>query len=335
VGKTGLDALIIGSGVIGLTTGVLLQESGRTVRIIARESYPDTTSANSGAIWGPFLSEIDKRVLDWSFRTFDELVKLSSVVDSAVQMVSGVCVADFLTDTPEWVQSLNQDHSCDLTQFPAKYICGWGYAVPILDMPAYLDYLARRFLFAGGSIEYAAVDSLDEFSTTAQHVVNCSGLGARRLAHDESLVPSKGQLIVLENPGLSCFFAERGEGPQLLYILPQREKVVLGGTAEVSFRDSEVDPVVGQAIIDRCATVEPRLLRARVLGHRVGLRPCRPTVRLDHQISETGTHIIHNYGHGGSGVSLSWACAEEVLALVAKCETKNRRARPDARIRLS
>ncbi|HMC79917.1 MAG TPA: FAD-dependent oxidoreductase, partial [Acidimicrobiia bacterium] len=47
---------------------------------------------------------------------------------------------------------------------------------------------------------------------------------------------------------------------------------------------------------------------------RVGLRPFRrDSVRLER---EPGARVIHNYGHGGSGVTLSWGCAEEVSALV-------------------
>jgi D-amino-acid oxidase len=29
-----------------------------------------------------------------------------------------------------------------------------------------------------------------------------------------------------------------------------------------------------------------------------------------------GPPRVHNYGHGGSGVTLSWGCAEDTLALV-------------------
>ena len=46
---------------------------------------------------------------------------------------------------------------------------------------------------------------------------------------------------------------------------------------------------------------------------RAGLRPFRAeSVRLEHV---SGTAIIHNYGHGGAGVTFSWGCAGEVAEL--------------------
>ena len=46
----------------------------------------------------------------------------------------------------------------------------------------------------------------------------------------------------------------------------------------------------------------------------VGLRPGRMEVRLERE-EKNGKYLIHNYGHGGSGVTLSWGCADEVVEL--------------------
>jgi D-amino-acid oxidase len=50
---------------------------------------------------------------------------------------------------------------------------------------------------------------------------------------------------------------------------------------------------------------------------RVGLRPARPAVRLETEGTPGGV-IVHCYGHGGAGVTLSWGCAEEVADVVAR-----------------
>jgi D-amino-acid oxidase len=51
-----------------------------------------------------------------------------------------------------------------------------------------------------------------------------------------------------------------------------------------------------------------------VLAERVGLRPFRRSgVRLERDQLRDGRTVIHNYGHGGAGFTLSWGCAREVL----------------------
>jgi D-amino-acid oxidase len=64
-----------------------------------------------------------------------------------------------------------------------------------------------------------------------------------------------------------------------------------------------------------CAAIDPRLRGVTILGHRVGLRPTRPEVRLESEPFGGGVHW-HNYGHGGAGISLSWGCAAEIAAAV-------------------
>jgi D-amino-acid oxidase len=48
----------------------------------------------------------------------------------------------------------------------------------------------------------------------------------------------------------------------------------------------------------------------------VGLRPTRNEVRLEEQAGTGPARLIHNYGHGGAGVSLAWGCAHEVATLI-------------------
>lgn len=318
-----LDALVIGAGVIGLTTAIRLQEAGLRVRIVADRTFYETTSANAGAIWGPFLSEVDSRVLDWSFRTFKFLRHLSTIKESGVRMVSGLGAADFSTTTPMWVHAIDGSSECDPSDLPDPYVCGWRYCAPIIDIPIYLDYLMNCFATLGGSFELRKVQTLSEVTELAAHLVVCTGLGARELLDDRSLTPSKGQLVVVENPGITEFFAERGDGPDLTYILPQDDKVVLGGTAEWDYPTAEADPSIMSAIVARCARIEPSLASCRVLGYRVGLRPCRPMVCLNHDVTHDGAHVVYNYGHGGSGVSLAWACADAVTTIILECISKS------------
>ncbi|MCW3064211.1 MAG: amino acid oxidase, partial [Solirubrobacterales bacterium] len=97
---------------------------------------------------------------------------------------------------------------------------------------------------------------------------------------------------------------------------PHGPRVVMGGIATRDDWRLEPDPAIAAGIVERCAAIEPRLRDARVIEHQVGLRPVRPAVRLEEE-PLGGMRCVHNYGHGGSGVSLSWGCAREVQAILA------------------
>jgi D-amino-acid oxidase len=206
--------------------------------------------------------------------------------------------------------------SCPPGDLPTGYAAGWRFTAPLVTMPTYLSYLTERFRAAGGRIEPVPVPSLDKALAVAPVVVNCSGIGARELVPDLRVRPVRGQVVVVSNPGVEQFFGEHpGPSSQLCYVLPHETTVVLGGTAEPDRADRTPDPEVTRQIIARCTEVVPALAGARVLAQRVGLRPVRDQVRLEPEDRPEG-RIIHNYGHGGSGVTLSWGCAREVATLV-------------------
>jgi D-amino-acid oxidase len=148
----------------------------------------------------------------------------------------------------------------------------------------------------------------------ASTIVNCSGLAARYLVPDPAVLPLRGPKVVVRNPGLDTFLIVGPPGPEGTSYHPHGDVVVLGGSVRES-DDTTPDPAEAAAIISRCAAIEPRLAGSEVLLHRVGLRPGRPTVRLEEEIL-SGTRCVHNYGHGGNGVLLSWGCAREVTELV-------------------
>ena len=142
--------------------------------------------------------------------------------------------------------------------------------------------------------------------------MNCSGVGARSLVPDPELTPIRGQLVSVRNPGITTFFTEdTGESEDLLHIYPHGETVVLGGVAITGDWSLEPDALVSNAVRKRVAAVEPLLGTSDTLDVRVGLRPTRSAVRLE-SVNHNHGSLIHCYGHGGAGVSLSWGCALEV-----------------------
>jgi D-amino-acid oxidase len=311
------SVLIIGAGVSGLTAAVLLAEAGRRVRVIAGEPPSLTTSCTAGAIWGPYLSTYDAATDEWSRRTRRTLEELHAEPSAGVYLVDGVEASRIPTEPPGWATEVDDFRRCTPQELPEGFASGWRYTVPVVDMPAYLGYLQKRLEDAGVLLESGWFSSLNEAAGLAPIVINCAGLGARDLVPDEEIVAVRGELVVVPNPGIEEFFAEHTEDVHdLTYVLPQGDHVVLGGSANEHRLDREPDPEIARGILERCTQVEPRLAGAEIIGHRVGLRPTRPRVRLEHEIIG-GVHILHNYGHGGSGLSLSWGCAYEIAAMVA------------------
>ena len=208
--------------------------------------------------------------------------------------------------------------ACDL---PAGFVSGWRYTAPAVNMPIYLEYLLRRYEGLGGSVSAGTVTSLA--SVAAPVVVNCTGVGARTLVPDPAVMPVRGQVVVAENPGITEFYLDHGNdgddgdsGANYLYVFPHRDVVILGGTAQASASDLAPRPEVSQRILRDCVAVFPSLRGARVVAERVGLRPVRPSVRLEAEALPGGRVLWHNYGHGGAGVTLSWGCAAELTAAV-------------------
>ncbi|MEO3745075.1 FAD-dependent oxidoreductase [Plantactinospora sp. B5E13] len=310
--RSDVDVLVIGAGVSGLTSAVCLAEAGLRVTVWAAEPPERTTSYAAGAMWGPYHVEPVDRVRLWSAQTLEVLRKLATDARTGVRLVPGVEASRKPVDPPEWGNQLDGFRMCEASELPDGFGIGWRYAAPIVAMPVYLGYLRGRLEAVGGNVEIRRIDSLDQALGVAPVVVNCAGMGARDLVPDPDLTPIRGQLVVVENPGISEFFSEdTGLSPDLLHFYPQGETVVLGGTAQPGEWSREPDPDTAAAIVTRCAEVDPRLRGAQVIEHRVGLRPTGPYVRLEEQEFD-GARMIHNYGHGGAGVSLSFGCAAEV-----------------------
>jgi D-amino-acid oxidase len=288
---------------VGLTCAVRLLEAGHRVDVVARDLPRETTSAVAAAIWYPYLAFPPDRVAAWSARTFEVLAGLAEDETSGVRMVPGTEVLAEPAVLPWWAAAV--PGLARASTVPEGYVDGWSFTTPIIEMPVHLDWLRTRVLDLGGTLTRLNVRALPD---GADLVVNCAGLGARLLGADLSITPVRGQVVIVEQFGLDRWWLDPA-GPT--YVVPRSGDVVVGGTEEPGEWSRTPSPQTAAAILERAARLEPRLTGARVLRHKVGLRPARPTVRL-----ERVGRVIHCYGHGGAGVTLGWGCADEVAGLV-------------------
>ncbi len=302
---------VIGSGISGLTCGVALAEAGHHVEIWTRDPPEETVSSVAGAVWYPLRSERDDRTERWARASLAWFTALSRVPGTGIILRSGIDLLRSNVDDTPWRDQLPGFRHASPAELPEGFVDGWvAGPLPVIEMPVYLSYLRRRFRVRG-RVLVRAVTSFDEVD--ADVVVNCAGLGARSLAGDSSVVPIRGQVVRVEQFGLDRFIFDEANPDGVVYIIPRARDVVLGGVREEGVAESRVDRATARTIVERCARLEPRVRDARIVSHAAGLRPGRPSVRVERE-----GRVVHDYGHGGSGVTLSWGCALEVAELVAR-----------------
>jgi D-amino-acid oxidase len=211
----------------------------------------------------------------------------------------------------------------------------YRYDAPTIDMVDYLTWLSDELRRIGGTIVSARVTKpladlcqslLADYK--ADFIVNCLGLGAGIVAGDPTLKPIRGALICIPNNGqefdrievaICISHNDCTDDQDMVYILPTgHSQLLLGGLVEpdVWALDLTLDSDEIRTMLERCARVLRPLARVALSSNssvRMGLRPHRNAgVRVER---DAHLPVIHNYGHGGAGVSLSWGCAAEVADL--------------------
>jgi D-amino-acid oxidase len=306
--RTMSRVIVLGAGVTGLSCAVRLLEAGHDVAVVARDLPLETTSAVAAALWYPHRAYPFERVTAWAATTYTELVRLADDDRTGVVVRSGTEVFRGGTPSPWWASAV--PHLARATELPSGYTDGWTFEAPVAEMPVYLRWLSSRVEELGGTVTRMALPGLPDL---AEVVVNAAGLGARLFTQDASVLPVRGQVVYVEQVGLERWWLDAA-GPT--YVVPRSEDIVVGGSDEEGTWNRTPDEAQAKEILGRARELVPELRRARVLGHRVGLRPARPSVRLELVVGPSGQRVVHCYGHGGAGVTLSWGCADEVAALV-------------------
>jgi D-amino-acid oxidase len=311
-----MNVLVIGSGVSGLSCGIRLLEAGLSAQIWARDLPPRTTSNVAAAIWYPYKAYPEHLVVGWSAVAYADFVQLAQLPETGVVQRTGMEIFPWQVEDPWWRAAVPSFRRAVASELPAGYSDGYVFESPVIEMPVYLGYLMQRFESLGGQIVVRSLTSVDQAFEHCDRVIDCAGLGARELVGDSTLVPIRGQVVRVAQVGIERFWLDDYGPNGVTYIVPRANDCILGGTADEGSEDLTPDPATAAAIIERCAALEPRLRDAEILEHKVGLRPGRPSVRLVAEQPAPGKLLVHNYGHGGAGVTLSWGCAAEVVRLL-------------------
>ncbi|HEY4241779.1 MAG TPA: FAD-dependent oxidoreductase [Kofleriaceae bacterium] len=296
-----MEITVVGAGIIGLTTALVLEERGHRVRVVAAAREDAITSSAAGAVWFPYQVGPPDKVARWAAETRTWLEQLARAGAAGIDVLTGYEITDDAPDAPPpwWAASI------DIARGPAPVTgapLAWIFTAPRAAPAMFLPWLAARV-----RIETGVVTDLAD--VPGEVVVNCAGLAARELAHDDALVPLFGQTVITE---LGDFDArttvtdDRAPGP-IFYAIPRPTELVLGGCSLPGAHAE--DPAITVRILTQAAALGVR--HGRVLRVRTGLRPYRPEVRLARE-----GRVIHNYGHGGAGFTLCRGCADAVAELL-------------------
>ncbi len=307
---------IIGCGVSGMTTGIVLLKEGYSVEIITEKLPEQTTSAVAAAIWLPYEIKPIELANKWSNISYQEFQKLANYPNTGISIIPTKLLLQKEEDA-WWKAAIPNEFIRPLfpNELSVDSTCGYMVQAPLIETPIYLNYLLNTFHTLGGQILMKKVEDIVALSTEKELLINCAGLGSRELLHDQTMYAIQGQIVQLQASNkVPCVLAEYtfgAKGEELAYVVPRKDCVILGGTLVKYAEDTSPKEVVTEGIIKRCQELVKEIRGLPVKNIVVGLRPGRPTLRL-----ERIDNLIHNYGHGGGGFTVSWGCALEVLELV-------------------
>ena len=106
----------------------------------------------------------------------------------------------------------------------------------------------RDFYDAGGKVQIREfMDRADVLTLEEPIIINCTGLGSKKLFSDSELIPIKGQLTFVI-PQEEVNYIVIGNGG--LYMFPRKDGILLGGTFERNEWSLIPDPVETRRILD-------------------------------------------------------------------------------------
>lgn len=208
---------------------------------------------------------------------------------------------------------------------PSTATAAYQMNVPIVITSLYLEQLYKDLLETNqvkmvkktiSSIQ----EIIDEYNPDV--VINCLGLASRDVVPDPLIYPTRGALVCVspkveyESKILNTAYLYRDNPDGLSYIIGRPDGCYVGGTAYDHSWNLSVDEHEAKDLLNRGKELCEYLEGAKIVGTKVGLRPTRNPIRVEIDFSYPSTMVIHNYGHGGSGLTMHWGSAKYVYELL-------------------
>lgn len=308
-------AIVAGAGVIGLTQAIIAQEYGYRTTIHSDLPTSRTVSMKAGATFAPYCVPLTQQVTKLTADSWGRFADFAKDSENTGVRKTNYWEIDSNPVDPKdkpYLQVMEDAKVHERPNVPGGYAQGIRFGTFLVDMPIYLQYLTAKFQANGGDFVWQRFNNIYELaSLEADIVFNCTGLGAKKLACDDDMTAIRGQLAIIgSRPDLVEPIKHDG-----FYAFPQplSNRTVLGGTTVESFEEV-IEPGTTQTIVNANKRILPGLRETDVTYSQVGLRPYRRgDVRIEADDVD-GALIIHNYGHGGAGVTLSWGSGMSAFA---------------------
>jgi glycine/D-amino acid oxidase-like deaminating enzyme len=252
---------IVGGGIMGLSTARLLQDAGWQVTIYTRDMSRHSTSNIGAGQWSP-TSVFDPGVptaefmarFKWASRISHHAFQNLAGADYGISWIENY----FLSDQPfgefyehEGIHDLFPSTAAlspDEHPFPAPYV--ERYVTMLVQPATYLRRIRDDFYRAGGEIVIKDFKSQEEVLSLKETVIfNCTGLGAKELFDDDELMPIAGHLVFMP-PDPAVDFTTFGGGKGVLYMMPRKGEILLGGTFDRGNWSTQPDPVEVDRIVE-------------------------------------------------------------------------------------